>query len=115
MGRMPSLGPPRRRRWHHGEDARPDSRARSGDPRPTQPREVIDWNKRPGAAEPTSDRLILDGRRPIEELASEAVEYIRSGKTVDAKTWKRGGGTSKDWTGKLRKGVENRGIWSGHP
>ncbi len=82
---------------------------------PTQPRSRFDWNSRPGAAEPSSDRLVLDGRRPVRDLAREAVAYIRSGEAEPKTGWKRGGGTTKDWAGKLRKGVENRGIWNDQP
>jgi predicted kinase len=70
----------------------------------------------PGASEPTVERLTLDGTRSIEQLARTAVAYIRSGEVPRDETWKRGETqASKDWTGKLRKGVENRGIWNGHP
>lgn len=49
------------------------------DPMLSQPTAIYDWNSRPGAAEPTVERLVLDTHsQPLERLVAAAAEYVRS-------------------------------------
>lgn len=65
----------------------------------------------PGTAEPTCDRLRLDGTRPPAELAAEAVAYICGTGLTAAPLRDR----ATDWPGRPERAAANRGIWSGHP
>jgi predicted kinase len=80
-------------------------------------REALDSNPRrrqplpAGAREPSGERLRLDGMRRVADLVEEALEYIRG----NGRSGAPARGRNTDWTGRLRKGVENRGIWSDQP
>jgi predicted kinase len=79
---------------------------------PTQPRAILDWASRPGSAEPSSSRVVIECIGPIEPLVADAVAHIRGEPVHGSARWHRGGG---DWTGRGEKAAASRGIWSGHP
>ncbi len=44
----------------------------------SQPKARQAWYDRPGTYRPSCERLVLDSTRPVEQLAAEAVRYLRS-------------------------------------
>jgi len=54
-----------------------DARLANRTARRSNPTMRQDWNARPGTYQPTCERLVLDGTRPIEELVEQALAYLR--------------------------------------
>jgi hypothetical protein len=50
----------------------------------SQPRHREDWYARPGTARPTCERLVLDGTRPVVDIAASAVAYLHEAITGGA-------------------------------